>query len=161
MLISKKLNAAFNDEIGLELFASNQYLNMAAYLETIPLKKLAALFMKQSDEERGHALKFVKYLNEVGGTVQIPAIEAPQSTFKSVEDVIAKSLKWEGEVTDRINQMMAMAIAEKDYAAQEFLQWFVKEQVEEVSTMENLLKIVKLSGDRALIMVEAYLSHQG
>lgn len=161
MLISKKLNAAFNEEIGLELFASNQYLNMAAFFEGIPLKKLAALFVKQSDEERTHALKFVKYLNDVGGAVKIPAVDAPQATFKSVEDVIAKSLKWEGEVTDRINAMMTMAIAEKDYAAQEFLQWFVKEQVEEMSTMENLLKIVKLSGDRALIMVEAYLSHQG
>jgi len=161
MLISKKLNAAINDEIGLELFASNQYLNMAAYLEGIPLKKLAALFMKQSDEERAHALKFVKYLNDVGGTVTIPAIDAPQATFKSVEEVIAKSLKWEGEVTDRINQMMTMAIAEKDYAAQEFLQWFVKEQVEEMSTMDNLLKIVKFSGERALITIEAYLSHQG
>ncbi len=161
MLISKKLNAAFNDEIGLELFASNQYLNMAAYLETIPLKKLAGLFMKQSDEERGHGLKFVKYLNDVGGSVKVPAIEAPKPTFRSVEEVMAKSLEWEIEVTNRINEMMAIAVAEKDYAAQEFLQWFVKEQVEEVSTMDNLLKIVKLSGDRALIMVEAYLSHQG
>ncbi len=161
MLISKKLNAAFNDEIGLELFASNQYLNMAAYLEGIPLKKLADLFMKQSGEERGHALKFVKYVNDVGGTVRIPAVDAPQATFKSVEEVIAVSLKWEAEVTARINAMMTMAIAEKDYAAQEFLQWFVKEQVEEMSTMDSLLKIVKLSGDRALIMVEAYLSHQG
>ena len=161
MLITKKLNAAFNDEVGLELFASNQYLNMAAYLEGIPLKKLAALFMKQSDEERGHGLKFVKYLTDVGGTVRIPAIEAPKPTFKSVEEVIAKSLAWETEVTDRINAMMTMAIAEKDYAAQEFLQWFVKEQVEEMSTMDNLLKIVKLSGERALIMIEAYLAHQG
>ena len=161
MLISKKLNAAFNDEIGLELFASNQYLNMAAYLDGIPLKKLAGMFLKQSDEERSHGLKFVKYLNDVGGTVTIPAIDAPQATFKSVEEVIAKSLKWEGEVTGRINQMMTMAIAEKDYAAQEFLQWFVKEQVEEMSTMDNLLKIVKFSGERALITIEAYLSHQG
>lgn len=161
MLISKKLNAAFNDEIGLELYASNQYLNMAAYLEGIPLKKLAALFMKQSDEERGHGLKFVKYLTDVGGTVRIPTIDAPQPTFKSVEEVVAKSLKWEGEVTDRINAMMAMAVAEKDYAAQEFLQWFVKEQVEEMSSMDNLLKVVKMSGERQIIMVEAYLSHQG
>mgnify|MGYP005810555989 CR=1 FL=1 len=161
MLISKKLNAAFNDEIGLELFASNQYLNMAAYLESLPLKKLAGLFMKQSEEERGHALKFVKYLNDVGGAVKIPVIDAPTATFKSVEELIAKSLKWEGDVTDRINEMMTMAVAEKDYAAQEFLQWFVKEQVEEMSTFENLLKIVRLTGDRALIMVEAYLSHEG
>jgi bacterioferritin B len=151
MLISKKLNAAINEEIGLELFASNQYLNMAAYLEGFPLKKLAALFMKQSDEERGH----------VGGTVRIPAVAAPQATFKSVEEVIAKSLEWEIEVTNRINAMMTTAVAEKDYAAQDFLRWFVTEQVEEVSTMDNLLKIVKFSGERSLITIEAYLSHQG
>jgi bacterioferritin B len=161
MFISKELNAAFNDEIGLELFASNQYLNMAAYLEGVPLKKLAGMFAKQADEERGHALKFVKYLNDVGGAVVIPAVAAPQATFKSVEEVIQKSLKWEIEVTNRINAMMAMAIAQKDYAAQDFLRWFVTEQIEEMSTMDNLLKVVKAAGERSLIMVEAYLAHQG
>jgi len=161
MLISKKLNAAINDEIGLELFASNLYLSMAAYLEAYPLKKLAAMFAKQADEERMHALKFFKYLNEVGGTVKIPAIDAPPATFKSVEDVVKVALKWEGEVTDRVNDLMTMAIAEKDYAAQDFLRWFVTEQVEEMGNMENLLKIVQAAGERSLIMVEAYLSHQG
>ncbi len=161
MLISKELNAAFNEEIGLELFASNQYLNMAAYLEGLPLKKLAALFSKQADEERGHALKFVKYLNDVGGTVEIPAVKAPQATFKSVEEVIQRSLDWEKEVTARVNAMMTSAVAQKDYAAQDFLRWFVTEQVEEEATMENLLKVVKAAGERSLIMVEAYLVHQG
>ena len=161
MLISKKLNAAFNEEIGLELFASNQYLNMAAYLESVPLKKLAAMFFKQSDEERGHAMKFVKYLNDVGGTVKIPAIPPPQATFKSFEEVVQKSLDWEGEVTARINALMTMAIDQNDYAAQDFLRWFVTEQVEEMSNMDNLLKIVKLSGERSLVMMEAYLSHLG
>jgi bacterioferritin B len=161
MLISKELNAAFNEEIGLELFASNQYLNMSAYLEGLPLKKLAAMFAKQADEERGHGLKFVKYLNDVGGTVVIPAIDAPQPTFKSVEEVIQKSLDWETEVTLRVNALMAMAIDQKDYAAQDFLRWFVTEQIEEMSTMDNLLKVVKAAGERSLIMVEAYLVHQG
>ncbi len=161
MLISKKLNAAFNEEIGLELFASNQYLNMSAYLEGQALRKLAAMFAKQADEERGHALKFVKYLNDVGGAVVIPAISAPKATFKSVEEVVQKSLDWEVEVTDRINEMMTMAIAEKDYAAQDFLRWFVTEQVEELATFENLLKVVKAAGERSLIMIEAYLAHQG
>ncbi len=161
MLISKKLNAAFNEEVGLELFASNQYLNMSAYLEGQALKKLAAMFAKQADEERGHALKFVKYLNDVGGAVVIPAVPAPQARFKSVEEVVQKSLDWEIEVTDRINEMMTMAIAEKDYAAQDALRWFVTEQVEELATFENLLKIVKAAGERSLIMVEAYLAHQG
>src|SRR5512137_1444664 len=133
MLISKKLNAAFNEEIGLELFASNQYLNMAAYLESQALKKLAAMFAKQADEERGHALKLVKYLNDVGGAVVIPAVPAPQAKFKSVEEVVQKSLDWEVEVTARINEMMTLAIAEKDYAAQDCLRWFVTEQVEELA----------------------------
>ena len=93
MLISKELNAAFNDEIGLELFASNQYLNMAAYLESLPLKKLAGLFLKQSDEERGHALKFVKYLNDVGGNVVVPVIAAPTPTFASNDDGAAWSAR--------------------------------------------------------------------
>jgi bacterioferritin B len=161
MLISKKLNAAFNEEIGLELFASNQYLNMAAYLEGLPLKKLAAMFAKQADEERGHALKFVKYLNDVGGNVVIPAIAAPKPTFASVEEVVQKSLDWEVEVTNRINAMMTMAVEQKDYAAQDFLRWFVTEQIEEMSTFDNLLKVVKAAGERSLIMVEAYLVHQG
>jgi ferritin len=161
MLISKKLNAAFNEEIGLELFASNQYLNMSAYLEGQALKKLAAMFAKQADEERGHALKFVKYLNDVGGAVVIPAVPAPQAKFKSVEEVVQKSLDWEAEVTDRINAMMTQAIAEKDYAAQDVLRWFVTEQIEEMSTMDNLLKVVKAAGERSLIMVEAYLAHLG
>jgi ferritin len=161
MLISKELNAAFNEEIGLELFASNQYLNMAAYLEGLPLKKLGSMFAKQADEERGHALKFVKYLNDVGGAVVIPAVAAPTPTFKSVEDVIQQSLDWEIVVTGRVNAMMTMAVEQRDYAAQDFLRWFVTEQVEEVATMENLLKIVKAAGERSLIVVEAYLVHQG
>ena len=161
MLISPELNAAFNDEIGLELFASNLYLSMAAYFEAYPLKKLAAMFAKQADEERMHALKFVKYLNDVGGTVKIPAVDAPQATFKSVEDVVKVALKWEQEVTDRVNALMTLAVAEKDYAAQDFLRWFVTEQVEEMGTMENLLKVVQAAGERSIMMVEAYLSHQG
>jgi bacterioferritin B len=161
MLISKELNAAFNDEIGLELFASNQYLNMAAYLEGLPLKKLAGMFAKQAEEERGHALKFVKYLNDVGGAVVIPAIAAPKPTYATVEEVIQESLKWETEVTNRINAMMTLAVTQKDYAAQDFLRWFVTEQVEEMATFDNLLKVVKAAGERSLIMVEAYLVHQG
>lgn len=159
MLISKELNAAINEEIGLEFFASHQYLNMASYFEGLALKKLAAMFRKQGDEEREHAVKFIHYLDETGGTVQIPAITAPQHTFASVEDAVKVSLDWELEVTRRINALMALAIEQKDYAAQDFLRWFVTEQIEEVQTMDNLLKVVKAAGERSLIVVEAYLVH--
>jgi ferritin len=159
MLISKELTAAINEEIGLEFFASNQYVAMAAYFDGLALKKLSAMFLKQADEERGHALKFVKYVMETGGTLEIPAVKAPQAHFATVEEAVRIALDWELEVTRRCNALMALAIEQKDYAAQDFLRWFVSEQIEEVSSMENLLKVVKVAGERNLIMVEAYLSH--
>jgi ferritin len=159
MLISKELNAAFNEEIGLELFASNQYLNIASYFAGLGLKKLAGMFFKQAEEERAHAIKFVRYLDDVGGSVEIPAVQAPTHAFASVEEAVALALHWELEVTARVNAMMTLAVEQKDYAAQDFLRWFVTEQVEEVSTMENLLKVVRVSGERSLLMVEAYLVH--
>jgi ferritin len=158
-LISPELNKAFNEEIGRELFASHQYIAIACYFDGRALKKLAALFFKQADEEREHAMKFVEYLNEVGGKVEVPAVEAPESDFQSAEEAVRLALEWEIEVTNRINDLMTMAIEHKDYAAQEFLDWFVKEQVEEVSTMQDLLQIVQQVGEHYLIMVEAYLSH--
>ena len=160
MLISKELNAAINEEIGLELFASHQYMAMGAYFDELALKKLGKMFFKQGDEEREHAVKFIKYLIETGGKVEIPQVKAPQATFASVEEAIRISYDWEVEVTRRINALMAMAIDQKDYAAQDFLRWFVTEQVEEVNTMDNLLKVVKTAGERNLIMLEAYLSHE-
>jgi ferritin len=160
MLISKELNAAINDEIGLELFASNQYLAIAAYVESLALKKLAAMFYKQADEERQHALKFIHYVSDTGGTLEIPQIKPPQGTFASVEQAVKLSLDWEIEVTNRCNGLMTIAIEQKDYIAQDFLRWFVTEQLEEVSTMDNLLKVVRQAGERNMIMLEGYLSHE-
>ncbi|MGE5359569.1 MAG: ferritin [Bacteroidales bacterium] len=160
MLISKELNAAFNDEIGLELFASHQYMAIAAYFDDIALEKISKMFFKQAEEEREHAMKFIHYVVDTGGKVEIPAINAPQATFASVEAAIRLSYDWEIEVTNRINALMSMAIDQKDYAAQDFLRWFVTEQVEEVKTMDDLLKIVKAAGERNVIMLEAYLAHQ-
>jgi ferritin len=160
VLISKDLNDAINEQVGHELHASHQYVNIAAYFEGIPLKKLAAMFYKQAEEERSHAMKFIKYVVDAGGEVKIPAVAAPVPTFKTVEEAVKLSLDWELEVTRRINALMDIAVAQKDYMGQDMLRWFVSEQLEEVSTMDNLLKLVKLTGERNLIMVEAYLSHK-
>jgi ferritin len=159
VLISKDLNDAINEQVGHELHASHQYVNIASYFESIPLKKLAAMFYKQAEEERSHAMKFIKYVVDAGGEVKIPAVAAPVPTFKTVEEAVKLSLDWELEVTRRINALMDIAIAQKDYIAQDMLRWFVTEQLEEVSTMDNLLKLVKLAGERSLIMIEGYLSH--
>ena len=160
MLISKELNTAINDQVGREFLASHQYVNIAAYFESIPLKIVAELFYKQSEEEREHALKFIEYLVDASGEVKIPAIPAPQTVFKSVEEAVKLSLDWEVDVTNRINDLMSMAIDQKDYMAQDMLRWFVTEQLEEVSSMDNLLRVVKLAGERNIIMLEAYLAHK-
>ena len=160
MLISKELNAAINEEIGLELFSSHLYMVMAAWFDEMALKKLSALFFKQGEEERAHAMKFIKYVMDAGGKVEIPTVKAPQSTYGTVEEAIHASCDWEMEVTRRINALMALAIDQKDYAAQDFLRWFVTEQIEEVSSMDRLLKVVRQAGERNLIMLEAYLAHE-
>jgi ferritin len=159
MLISKELNAAINEQVGHELRASHQYVNIATYFAGYPLKKLAAMFYKQAEEEREHAMKFIEYVVDAGGQVAIPAVGAPQATFKSVEEAIQLSLDWELEVTRRINDLMSLAVTQKDYMAQDMLRWFVTEQLEEVSTMDNLLRVVRLAGEKNIIMLEAYLSH--
>lgn len=159
MLISKELAAAINDQITHEMIASQQYAQIATYFESLALKKLAAMFYKQSDEERQHALKFLHYLAETGGEVTLQSIPAPKTKFASVEEAVQLSLDWEWEVTRRINALMDIAVEQKDYLGQDFLRWFVTEQLEEITTMENLLKIVQQAGERNLIMLEAYLSH--
>jgi ferritin len=160
MLISKELAAAINEQVGHELQASHQYANIAAYFENLALKKLAKMFFKQSDEEREHAMKFIHYVSETGGGVAIPVVTAPKADFKSVEEAVKLSVDWEWEVTRRINNLMTMAVEQKDYLAQDFLRWFVTEQLEEISNMENLLKVVQTAGAHNMIMLEAYISHE-
>jgi ferritin len=159
MLISKQLNDAVNKQIGREMEASNQYLQIAAYFESRYLKKLAELFYKQAAEEQEHALKFLHYVTETGGKLEIPALAAPKTDFTSGEDAVALSLKWENDVTAFIYELVEIANNTRDYIAREFLAWFVTEQLEEVSSMDTLLGVIKNTGDKNLIMVEAYLSH--
>lgn len=160
MLIGKELNNAINAQIGREFGASHQYVNIAAYFDSLALKKLAKRFYKQGEEEREHAMKFVKYLVDAGGDVKIPAIEAPKSSFSSVEEAVKLSLDWELEVTRLINNLMDIAVKEKDYIAQQFLDWYTNEQLEEVSTMDSLLRLVQGAGEKHLILLELYIAKE-
>lgn len=159
MLISKELLALVNEQIGHEFEASHQYIQIAAFFDSHALKRARDLFLKQSDEEREHGMKFVKYVMETGAEVAIPAIPAAKSDFKTAEEAIQFALDWEWVVTRKINAMMDLAIKQNDHLAREFLGWFVSEQLEEISSMDNLLKVVKAAGEKNLIMLEAYLSH--
>ncbi len=160
MIISKELNDAINAQIGREFGASLQYVAIATWFDGEALKKLAELFYKQAEEENEHAMKFVKYLVDTGGSVVIPAVEAPKASFATAEEAVKLSLSWEQEVTRQVNHLYDIAVSKKDYAAQNFLDWFVEEQIEEESSMENLLKIIQRVGEKNLVMVEAYLSHK-
>ena len=159
MQISKAIADLMNAQVGNELGASNQYVQIASYFDGESLSKLAKFFYDQAEEEREHAMKFVHHLMEVGAELSIPAIPAAKTDIGTAEKAFEMSLGWEKEVTGQINAMMDQAIQEKDYASQAFLQWFVTEQVEEVSTMQSMLEIVRRAGEKNLLMVEAYLTH--
>ena len=159
MQISKAMADLMNAQVGNELGASNQYVQIASYFDGESLSKLAKFFYKQAEEEREHAMKFVHYLMDVSTALSVPAIPAAKTDIGTAEKAFEMSLGWEQEVTGQINAMMDLAVQEKDYASQAFLQWFVTEQVEEVSSMERMLQIVRKTGEKNLLMVEAYLTH--
>ena len=161
MLISSKLNAALSEQIGNEFGASLQYVAIATYFDGESLPELAAHFYRQAEEERDHAMRFVKYIVDAGGNVVIPAVAAPKSGFGSAEEAVRLSLEWEMTVTRQINALMDLAIAENDHIARSMLQWFVTEQLEEVSSMETLLRMIQRAGDSGLLFVEQYLARGG
>ena len=159
MMISKRLANAFNEQIGHEFGASMQYVSIAAHFQKMQLTLLAKLFFQQAEEEREHAMKFVKYLLDTKGDLRIPAIPAAAPTFPSAEAAVQAALTWEQDVTRQITALMEQAVKDNDYLAQSFLQWFIDEQLEEVVKMDRLLSVIKQSGEKNLLMVEAYLIH--
>lgn len=159
MLISRELAKAFNKQIGHEFGASMQYVSIAAHFNQHQLTLLAKLFFAQAEEERQHALKFVQYLLDTKGDLKLPAVPAPTPAFASAEEAVQAALKWEQEVTRQISALMDLAAKENDHLAQSFLQWFIDEQLEEVVKMDRLLSVIRQSGERNLLMVEAYLVH--
>jgi bacterioferritin B len=159
MLISTKVNDAINEQIGNEFGASLQYVSIATYLSDQGLIELSSFFYKQSEEEREHAMRFVKFVADSGSQLKIPAIAAPRSSFKSVLEALELSLNWEREVTSQITALYALAVSENDYVTQNFLSWFIKEQLEEVSTMDTLVKVAQRSKDNLLFLEEFVARH--
>jgi ferritin len=160
MLTSQKVVDAINEQIGYEFSASLQYFAIAAHFAAEALPQLSAHFFKQAEEEKGHALRFIKYVVDAGGRVVIPAIDAPKATFKTAEAAIQLSYDQEVKVTHQINALVELARTKKDYITINFLQWFLTEQLEEVSSMDNLLKIVQRAGDD-LLQADEYLARVG
>ena len=161
MIISKELVAALNVQIGNEFGAMLQYFSIAAHFERETLPLLAGHFHRQAEEEKTHALKFMAFIIDVGGTVEIPALPAPQAKFKFAEDAVKLALEQEEQVTKQVNHLVGMAKQAQDYTSDTFLQWFVNEQLEEVSSMQDLLSVVQRAGEGNLLRVEEYLARNG
>jgi bacterioferritin B len=160
MLLSEELRAAINHQVGNELENSNQYVAVSSYFQGECLFGLAKIFSKQAEEEREHALKFVKFVLDAGGKVEIPAIPAPRNDFRSAEDAAQHVYDLELTTTRQIYALVELATAEKNYIATNFLQWYVSEQLEEIASAETRLSVIKRAGP-SVLMVEAYLAHGG
>jgi ferritin len=158
MLISKTMNDALNRQICYEFSAMMQYVAIASHFIGESLHQLAAHFFRQAEEERNHAMRFIKYVLDAGGHVELAQIPAPQNTFKSVEEAIQLSLEQEKTVTEQIKKLVELALSERDYISNNALTWFVNEQLEEVSSMDSLLKVVQLAGPKNLLYIEEYVS---
>jgi ferritin len=158
MMISQTMNNRINDQIASEFHASQTYLSMACMFDGMGLKAVHEFFRKQSEEEREHALKFVNYLLDVGAKVVVQEVPAPPSEFPSVTAAIEAALEHERRVTEQINGLVEQAQGDKDHASFEFLQWFVQEQVEEVSSMQYLLDVANLAG-KNLLQFDACVRH--
>ena len=161
MLASQKIIDAFNVQVGNELGASNQYVAIASYFDNEDLEELSQFFFRQADEERVHAMKFVHFILDVDGKVALPEVVAPRADFDSAREAVALSLSWEREVTEQIYRLVDLCQEERNHICLRFLDWFVTEQLEEVSTIQTLLGIVKRAGEDNLLYVEDYLSRHG
>jgi ferritin len=156
---SDAFNTALNEQIGYEFAAHQQYLAIAVYYDAETLPRLSAFFFAQAVEERNHALMMVQYLLDAGSDAIVPGVAAPQVAFGDVVAPVALALEQERRVTTQINALAALARREDDYSSEQFMQWFIKEQVEEVSSMSDLLRVVERARENPL-MAEEYLARE-
>ncbi len=161
-MIKEKIQEALNKQLNAELFSSYLYLSMAAYFESINLKGFANWMRVQTQEELVHAMKFYNFIIERGGKAVLSAIEGPPTQWKSPLAVFEHAYKHEQKVTGLINNLVDLSIAEQDHATNNFLQWFVAEQVEEEASADEVVQKIKLMGDASggLFMLDQELAQR-
>ena len=158
-MLSEKMQNAINKQINSEIYSAYLYLSMSAYFESINLEGFANWMRMQAQEEMVHAMKFYDYVNERGSRVVLQSVEGPPTEWDSPLAVFEHTYEHEQNVTGMINNLVNLAIEEKDHATNSFLQWFVDEQVEEESSADKVLQQLKLTGDApgALFMIDREL----
>ncbi|BAW31318.1 MAG TPA: ferritin [Methanothermobacter sp.] len=155
-MLSKRMEDALNRQLNAELYSAYLYLSMAAYYEASDLPGFANWMRVQAQEELTHAMKFFDYIIRRDGRVTLKAIEKPPDEWDSPVDVSTHVLEHERKVTGLINDLVDLALEEKDHATYNFLQWFVAEQVEEEESASELLRKVKMASESpaGILMVD-------
>ncbi len=146
-MLSQRIEESLNDQIRIEAESSQVYLSMAIWAEIQGLEGIAQFMYRQSDEERAHMLKLVKYVNERGGHAQITDLKAPKTKFGTFQEMFDELYKHECFVSNSINELVHITLHEKDYATHNFLQWYVAEQVEEEAQAKTILDKINLIGE--------------
>lgn len=146
-MLSAKMQKALNTHLNEEFYSSYLYLSMAAYFEAKNLKGFANWFRIQTQEEYMHGMKFFDFILQKGGKVTLGQIAEPKIEWKSISEVFAETLKHEQKITGLINKLVEVAMLEKDFATNNFLQWFVTEQVEEEANVEEIIQKIEMIGD--------------
>jgi len=158
IIMNKKIELAMNTQLNFEIESAFVYMAMKNYLATLSLDGFVNWFDIQFQEEMAHAQKFMDYMNERGGRVQINGFPTPKNDFTSILEVLETSLAHEKEVTKRIHNLMKLAMEENDYPSVVLLQWYVNEQVEEEDNFTRLIEKVKLVKDAGLYMLDKELA---
>lgn len=153
-----KFNAMLTQQVGNEFAAAQQYIAVAVWYDGQDLPQLAKHFYRQALEERNHAMMMVRYMLDRGTRVLIPGVEAVRNDFETAEEPLVLALEQELEVTERIKQLFALARAEDDPLGEQFMLWFLKEQVEEVASMSTLLNVARRAG--SVFEVETFLARE-
>ena len=155
----KSFPDALNEQIANEFAAHQQYVAAAVYYDAETLPRLAAFFYRQALEEREHAMMMIRYLLDVGEEVRIPDIKSQRTSFEDGSAPVRMALEQEQRVSGEIFALFELARELKDYRAEHFLQWFVKEQVEEVALMSDLLNVVERSKEN-LLLAEDFIARE-
>jgi len=153
-MLSSRLEAIMNEQIGKEAYSSNLYLAMASCAEFKGFEGIANWFYAQAEEEHLHMLKFIRFINEKGGRAIIPALEMPPTDFQDPNVAFATVLKHEMYITSSINEILYIAIEEKDFSSQNWLQWFVSEQTEEEAAVRRIIDKLNILGGQNLYLFD-------
>ncbi|MFO7558416.1 MAG: ferritin [Desulfobacterales bacterium] len=159
-MISEKMVSAINEQINREMYSAYLYMSMSAHSNAIGLKGFANWFMVQYHEEMVHAMKLYEYIQRQGKDIRLKAIAEPPHEFESPMDMFAKTLEHEQFITRSINELMDLAVSEKDHASQIFLSWYVTEQIEEEENDNDIIQQLKIIKDnpQGLLMLDRELA---